>query len=210
MSKNLTSMNVVLGVVNTGLFKGLQAASARIGKFAGQMKAMGSRITSSFTLPFALITGGAAKMAMDFQKEMTKISTLVLGSSKDLDKYAEGVKRISSVTAVSAQETAEGLFFLTSAGLRGTNALETLQTVNKGVAVGLGESTDLAKVAAAAQNAYGAETITATESITEPSNIPLPNVTPSNLPLAGSNTQLATALNLFNKGGIVSATKVNS
>lgn len=54
------------------------------------------------------------------------------------------------------------------------------------------------------------ETITATESITEPSNIPLPNVTPSNLPLAGSNTQLATALNLFNKGGIVSATKVNT
>lgn len=158
-------MNVVLGVVNTGLYKGLQAASARIGRFAGQMKAMGSRITSSFTLPFALIAGGAAKMSMDFQKEMTKISTLVLGSSKDLDKYAEGVKRISAVTAVSAQETAEGLFFLTSAGLRGTNALETLQTVNKGVAVGLGESTDLAKVAAAAQNAYGAETITATEAI---------------------------------------------
>ena len=165
MAKNLTSMNIVLGVVNTGLYKGLQAASARVGKFAGQMKAMGSKITTSFTLPFALIAGGAAKMSMDFEKTMTKISTLVLGSAKDLDKYAEGVKRISSVTAVSAQETAEGLYFLTSAGLRGTNALETLQTVNKGVAIGLGESTDLAKVAAAAQNAYGQETITATQAI---------------------------------------------
>tara|TARA_R100000742_G_C4279648_1_gene104985 strand:+ start:11799 stop:14423 length:2625 start_codon:yes stop_codon:yes gene_type:complete len=165
MAKNLTSMNIVLGVVNTGLYKGLQAASARVAKFAGKMKAMGSQITSSFTMPFALIAGAGAKMAIDFEKTMTKISTLVLGSAKDLDKYAEGVKRISSVTAVSANETAEGLFFLTSAGLRGTNALETLMTVNKGVAIGLGEAGDLAKVAAAAQNAYGAEVITATGAV---------------------------------------------
>ena len=40
------------------------------------------------------------------------------------------------------------------------------------------------------------------------SNIPLPNITPSNLPFGGqSNTELAQALNLFNKGGIVSAKK---
>ena len=39
-------------------------------------------------------------------------------------------------------------------------------------------------------------------------NIPLPNITPSNLPLGGQpNTELAQALNLFNKGGIVSAKK---
>ena len=39
-------------------------------------------------------------------------------------------------------------------------------------------------------------------------NIPLPNVTPSNLPMGGqSNLELAQALNLFNKGGIVSAKK---
>jgi len=44
-------------------------------------------------------------------------------------------------------------------------------------------------------------------------DIPLPEVAPSNLPIGGgqqSNLQLAQALNLFNKGGIVSAKKVNS
>jgi len=40
------------------------------------------------------------------------------------------------------------------------------------------------------------------------SNVPLPNVQPSNLPMGGqSNLELAQALNLFNKGGIVSAKK---
>ncbi len=39
-------------------------------------------------------------------------------------------------------------------------------------------------------------------------SIPLPNVAPSNLPMSGqSNLELAQALNLFNKGGIVSAKK---
>jgi len=165
MARNNTSMNIILGVVNTGLYKGLSQASARVTKFAGKMKAVGSTITSSFTLPFALVAGASVKMAMDFEKSMTKIQTLVLGSGQDMDAYAQSVKNISSVTAVAATETAEGLYFLTSAGLRGVNALETLTTVNKGVAIGLGESTDLAKVAAAAQNAYGSETITATEAI---------------------------------------------
>ena len=158
-------MNIILGVVNTGLYKGLSAASARVSKFAGKMKAVGATITSSFTMPFALVAGASVKMAMDFEKSMTKIQTLVLGSGQDMDAYAQSVKNISSVTAVAATETAEGLYFLTSAGLRGVNALETLTTVNKGVAIGLGESTDLAKVAAAAQNAYGSEVITATAAI---------------------------------------------
>ena len=165
MAKSNTSMNILLGVVNTGLYKGLSAASARVGKFAAKMKAVGMSITTSFTMPFALIAGAGVKMAMDFEKSMTKIETLVLGSADDMDKYAAAVKNISSVTAVSATETAEGLYFLTSAGLRGANALETLSSVNKGVAIGLGESTDLAKVAAAAQNAYGVETISATQAI---------------------------------------------
>tara|TARA_R100001530_G_scaffold136373_1_gene116814 strand:+ start:1985 stop:4597 length:2613 start_codon:yes stop_codon:yes gene_type:complete len=165
MARNNTSMNIILGVTNTGLYKGLNMASARVAKFAGKMKAVGMSITSAFTMPFALIAGASVNMAMKFEKSMTKIQTLVLGSGKDMDAYAAAVKNISSVTAVSANETAEGLYFLTSAGLRGVNALETLTTVNKGVAIGLGESTDLAKVAAAAQNAYGVETITATQAI---------------------------------------------
>lgn len=165
MASNLTSMNIILGVVNKGLYKGLKQASARVMAFGAKMKAVGAGITSSFTMPFALVAGASVKMAMDFEKSMTKIQTLVLGSAEHMDAYADSVKKISSVTAVSATETADGLYFLTSAGLRGVNALETLTTVNKGVAIGLGESTDLAKVAAAAQNAYGEETISATEAI---------------------------------------------
>ena len=73
--------------------------------------------------------------------------------------------KLGGETAQAPAELADGLFFLTSAGLRGANALSTLEAVSKAVAIGLGEQTDLAKVAAAAQNAYGEENITAAQAL---------------------------------------------
>ena len=87
MARSNTSMNIVLGVVNTGLVKGLNVASAKIGRFAANMKAVGSKMTASFTMPLALIGGAGVKMAMDFEKSMTKIQTLVLGSAQDMEQY---------------------------------------------------------------------------------------------------------------------------
>ena len=57
-----------------------------------------------------------------------------------------------------------------------------------------------------------------TEKRLESQAVPLPSVEPSNFPVietgagvtGAPNTQLASALNLFNKGGIVSAKKVNT
>jgi len=57
------------------------------------------------------------------------------------------------------------------------------------------------------------EGTTQTTAQTPTPDIPLPNFEPTNLPLGQgqqSNLQLAQALNLFNKGGIVSAKKVNT
>ena len=57
------------------------------------------------------------------------------------------------------------------------------------------------------------EGTTQTTAQTPTADVPLPNFAPSNLPLGQgqqSNLQLAQALNLFNKGGIVSAKKVNT
>ena len=163
--KALASLNVVINAVTAPLFRGLKTASRRLQMFGAKMQAVGRSITHSFALPFAAIGAAGAKMAIDFEKNMTKINTLVGISGKEIKKLSEGVMSLSGQTAQAPAELAEGLFFLTSAGLRGANAMQTLEAVSKGVAIGLGEQTDLAKVAAAAQNAYGAEVITAAEAL---------------------------------------------
>ena len=163
--KALASLNVVINAVTSPLFKGLARASKRLIAFGTKMKAIGRSISMSFTLPFAMVGVAGAKMAIDFEKNMTKINTLVGISAKEVNEFSKDVMKLGGETAQAPAELADGLFFLTSAGLRGANALGTLEAVSKAVAIGLGEQTDLAKVAAAAQNAYGEENLTAAQAL---------------------------------------------
>lgn len=163
--KALASLNVVINAVTSPLFRGLAKASKRLMAFGTKMKAVGRSISMSFSLPFAAIGVAGAKMAIDFEKNMTKINTLVGISGKEVNAFAKDVMKLSGETAQAPAELAEGLFFLTSAGLRGANAMETLNAVAKGTAIGLGEQADLAKVAAAAQNAYGKENLSAAKAL---------------------------------------------
>ena len=60
-------------------------------------------------------------------------------------------------------EVADGLFFVTSAGLRGAAAIETLDRAAQAQAVGLGRSAIVANVTGAAINAYGSDALNATD-----------------------------------------------
>lgn len=163
--KALASLNVVINAVTSPLFRGLKIASKRLVAFGTKMKAIGRSISMSFTLPFAMVGVAGAKMAIDFEKNMTKINTLVGISAKEVNEFSKDVLKLGGETAQAPADLADGLFFLTSAGLRGANALSTLEAVSKAVSIGLGEQTDLAKVAAAAQNAYGEENLTAAQAL---------------------------------------------
>lgn len=163
--KALASLNVVINAVTSPLFRGLKRASKRLIAFGTKMKAVGRSISMSFTLPFAMVGVAGAKMAIDFEKNMTKINTLVGISAKEVNELGKEVMKLSGETAQAPEELADGLFFLTSAGLRGANALSTLEAVAKGTAIGLGDQADLAKVAAAAQNAYGVENLSAAKAL---------------------------------------------
>ena len=66
-------------------------------------------------------------------------------------------------TGKSANEAAEALFFITSAGLRGEDAMNVLEASLKAASVGLGETKSVADLATSALNAYGTENLSAME-----------------------------------------------
>ena len=59
------------------------------------------------------------------------------------------------------RELADALFFITSAGLEGEQALRALEAAAKGSAIGLGDTATVADALTSAMNAYGAETLSA-------------------------------------------------
>jgi len=67
---------------------------------------------------------------------MTKITSLVGIAGDEVDGMKGQVRDMASQFAVSSSEAAEALFFITSAGLRGADAMDTLEASLKASAVG--------------------------------------------------------------------------
>lgn len=164
-SKSVGLLNIVFGADLRGFDRAMKKAQKNLKKFGSSMKRTGANLTRNLTMPIIAVGAASAKMALDFDKSMTKINTLVGVSAEEVEKLKKQVLELSGKTATAPNELAEGLYFLTSAGLSGTDAMEALEQVSKGVASGLGESADLANVAAAAQNAYGKETLSASKAL---------------------------------------------
>ena len=164
-SKAIGLLTMVFGADMKGFNKAMTKAEKSLKKFSRNMKKAGRKMTQNLTMPILAIGGAAAKLSMDFDASMTKITTLVGIADSEVQKMKDSVLDLAMASGKSPVELAEGLFFLTSAGLRGANSLETLEQVSKASAAGLGDMEALSRTAAAAQNAYGKETLTAAEAL---------------------------------------------
>lgn len=148
----------------TGDAKGLNAAlnraSSRVNAFGQKLKSVGASL-QRFSAIGALAGGAAIKMGADFDKSMTKIKALVGVAGDEVDAMSSKVREMAKQTGVSSSEAADALFFITSAGLRGSDAMDVLNASLKASAAGLGETKTIADLATSAMNAYGKENLSA-------------------------------------------------
>ena len=98
------------------------------------MKSIGASM-QRFAAIGALAGGSAIKMAMDFDKNITKINALVGTSGEELDDMAQASKEMAKVTKYLVLRQVNALFFIASAGLKGTEALEVLEASSKASAL---------------------------------------------------------------------------
>lgn len=159
--KGIGNLKIGLGIDLTGLVRGLRRSSFLLNRQAAKYKAIGSSMSSAITLPLALIGGASIKMAADLESNFGKINNLVGASAEELALYKKGVAAISSETATSQAELSKALFDITSAGIKGQNALATLQQTARAAAIGLGETQVVASAVTSAMNAWGKEGLTA-------------------------------------------------
>jgi len=141
----------------------LKTASGRLKSFGKSTTAIGKSLQTRLALPLALAGGAAIKMAADFDKSMTKIKSLVGIAGDEVDRMGESAKVMAKEFGVSSAKAAEALFFITSAGLRGDDAMQTLEASLKASAVGLGEVATIADLATSAMNAYGSDVLGASQ-----------------------------------------------
>ena len=141
----------------------LSSASSKLQSFGSKMQSVGRSMSTKLTLPLVAAGTAATKMAMDFDKSMSQIESLVGVAADKVADMGETAKKMAIDTGRSANEAAEALFFITSAGLRGSDATDTLNASLKAAAVGLGETKTIADLATSAMNGYANENLTATQ-----------------------------------------------
>jgi TP901 family phage tail tape measure protein len=137
------------------------ALTAATTGMSAKMAAAGKMLTKAVTLP--VVAAGAASIAMasDFQSSMDKIEGLVGVSAKGVERLSAQVLDLAKTLPQSPKELSDALFFVTSAGFRGANAMDILKTSARAAAAGLGETKTVADAVTSAVNAYGIANLSA-------------------------------------------------
>ena len=172
---NLGALVATLGVNSAGLVKAqkdmlafekktqasLTRINAKLATTGAAMKKVGKSMTMYLTLPMALVGGAAVKMSMDFESSMSKIVGLVGIAREQVDQWGQDILKMAPQLGKAPKELADALFFITSAGIRGAEAMDVLKMSAKASVSGLGETKVVADLVTSAMNAYGKETLNA-------------------------------------------------
>jgi TP901 family phage tail tape measure protein len=127
------------------------------------MKSIGGSISRNFSLPFALAGGAGIKMATDLSSSFAKIQNLVGITGQTLEDFKAGVLSVSKATGQSQAELADALFVITSAGIRGAEAIDVLTMAAKASEIGLGETKEVARGLTGVLQAYAKDGLTAAQ-----------------------------------------------
>lgn len=133
----------------------LESAERRVFSAGRRLEAAGARLTRNLSLPIAGAGAISAKFAADFEASMTKVNTLVGVSQQEVDGLSDAVLALSGDVGRGPRELADAMFFITSASLRGRQAVEALEVSAKLAAIGLGDTATVADAVTSAMNAYG-------------------------------------------------------
>ena len=131
--------------------KGINQAESSLKKFGGVV----GQIATAAVAAIGGISIAAVKMSAEFETSFAKIQGLVGVSADQLGELEDAARTLGPQFGKSANEAADALFFITSAGLRGESAINVLEASLKGAAIGLGETKTIADLATSAVNAYG-------------------------------------------------------
>ena len=128
-----------LGMNTSPFMAGANAAQNKMRQLQNSMMMVGRATTRFITLPMAIAGGAAVKAQKDFENSMTKIIGLVGISRKTVEGWKEEIFSIARETGRGPKELGEALYFVTSAGFRGAEALDILHKSAMAAAGGLGE-----------------------------------------------------------------------
>lgn len=141
--------------------KGLQGAQRALAGFAN----FATDVARVAVTALAGVGVASVREAAQFETSFAKIQGLVGLTTEEVEQLQEAARRLGPQFGKSGNEAAQALFFITSSGLRGADAVDVLEASLKGAAIGLGDISSLANAATAAVNTFGSDVLTGSQAV---------------------------------------------
>ena len=164
-------MAVTIPITTTFDRKGVEQAQAEMAKLSGAVGETQKKISKQAKMVGAAVgaaaigIGVAGTMAfVDFERSMNEVFTLVPGTSQDaMDAMTNNVKKFSKEFGVVPDQVIPALYQALSAGVPQDNVFQFLETAQKAAKGGVTDLTTAVNGISSVVNAYGADTINATQ-----------------------------------------------
>lgn len=134
----------------------LYLAGRRMAEAEARFAKVGRNLSIAVSAPLAAAGAASIAFATKYQSTMTKVETLTEVARDQVNAWRKDLMGLTGAMGQSPAQLANGLLVVTSAGERGTRALNVLTESAKASAIGLGDTATVARAMTGAMQAYGA------------------------------------------------------
>lgn len=153
--QSLKDLENQAGRTNTTMAK-ISEASQKVGAFGEAATSAGKKMLP-VTAAITAAGGASAKMAMDFEDAMAKVSTIADTTEVPMDSLQKSILDLSNQTGISSSEIANNVYDAISAGQKTGDAVNFVSNSTKLAKAGFADAGGALDVLTTIMNAYGLE-----------------------------------------------------
>ncbi len=133
----------------------IEEYTEKVQKVGEKVKDAGSGMTKKVTTPILAAGVASAKMTMDFEDSMAKVSTIADATEVPMDDMQKAILDLSNQTRISAEEIAQNVYDSISAGQKTGDAVNFVSKSTKLAKAGFADAGAALDVLTTIMNAYG-------------------------------------------------------
>lgn len=132
----------------------IEEYTEKVQKAGEKVKNAGSGMTKTVTAPILADGAASAKMAMDFEDSMAKVSTIADATEVPMDEMQKAILNLSNQTGISSEEIAQNIYDSISAGQKTGDAVNFVSNSTKLAKAGFADAGAALDVLTTIMNAY--------------------------------------------------------
>lgn len=134
-----------------------------LAKFGTQATRVGRQLSISISAPLIALGAASEKAFLAYDANLTKVAALTGTGAAQTQAWSAEVLDLASRYGIAGEDAANALYLITSSGIKGQDAISTLDTTLKASAVGMGDAATVAGLLTSAINAYGIGNLSAAQ-----------------------------------------------